>query len=77
MTPRINVLEINEEKTLQLKELENELIKKSTQLKELNRTKAQLESLRRDMEEAETRIILQKEKELPIYSNHSKVKHQN
>ncbi|MGZ4054387.1 MAG: DUF2130 domain-containing protein [Bacteroidia bacterium] len=56
--------EIEEEKTLQLQELENELIKKSSQLKELNRTKAQLEKLKRDMEEAETRIILEKEKEL-------------
>lgn len=56
--------EINEEKSLQLQELENELIAKSTQLRELNATKAQLERLRRDMEEAETRIILQKEKEL-------------
>lgn len=56
--------EINEEKTLQLQELEKELIKKSSQLQDLNRTKAQLESLRRDMEEAETRIVLQKEKEL-------------
>lgn len=56
--------EINEEKTLQLQELEKELIKKSSQLQDLNRTKAQLETLRRDMEEAETRIVLQKEKEL-------------
>jgi hypothetical protein len=55
---------INEEKSSQLKELENELIKKSLQLKDLNRTKAQLETLRREMEEAETRIILQKEQEL-------------
>lgn len=58
--------EINEEKTLQLKELENELIKKSGQLQEFNRTKAQLESLKRDMEEAEARIVLQKEKELTV-----------
>lgn len=56
--------EIAEEKALQLQELENELIHKSTQLRDFNATKAQLERLRRDMEEAETRIILQKEKEL-------------
>jgi len=56
--------EINEEKTLQLQELENELIKKSSQLQEMNRTKAQLENLKREMEEMETKIILQKEKEL-------------
>lgn len=56
--------ELNEEKSNQLQELENELIKKSSQLKELNGTKAQLERLRREMEEQETKIILEKEKEL-------------
>lgn len=56
--------EIAAEKALQLQELENELIHKSTQLREFNATKAQLERLRRDMEEAETRIIMEKEKEL-------------
>lgn len=56
--------EINEEKSLQLQELENELIKKSSQLKDLNGTRAQLQRLQREMEEAETRIILEKEKEL-------------
>jgi hypothetical protein len=56
--------EINDEKSLQLQDLESELIKKSAQLKDLNGTKAQLERLRRDMEEAETRIVLEKEKEL-------------
>lgn len=58
--------EINEEKTLQLQALEDELTKKSSQLQEHNRTKAQLESLKREMEESETRIILQKEKELTV-----------
>ena len=55
--------EINDEKSLQLQDLESELIKKSAQLKDLNGTKAQLERLRRDMEEAETRIVLEKEKD--------------
>lgn len=55
--------EINDEKSLQLQDLESELIKKSSQLKDLNGTKAQLERLRREMEEAETRIVLEKEKE--------------
>jgi hypothetical protein len=55
--------EIDEERSAQLQELETELIKKSAQLKEFNGTKAQLERLRREMEEAETRIILQKEQE--------------
>ena len=56
--------QISEEKSAQLQELENELIKKSGQLRELNATKAQLTALRREMEEAETKIILQKEQEL-------------
>lgn len=56
--------ELNEEKSNQLQELENELIKKSSQLKELNGTKAQLERLRREMEEQEAKIVLDKEKEL-------------
>ncbi len=56
--------EVEDEKRIQLEELENELTKKSSQLQELNGTKAQLVRLRREMEESETRIILEKEKEL-------------
>lgn len=56
--------EINEEKSKQLQSLEDELIKKSAQLREFNGTKAQLERLRREMEEKEATITLQKEKEL-------------
>jgi hypothetical protein len=56
--------EISEEKSKQLQTLEDELVKKSAQLREMNGTKAQLERLRREMEEAETRITLEKEKEL-------------
>jgi hypothetical protein len=56
--------EVNEEKSLQLQELENELIKKSAQLQQFNYTKAKLETLQREAEEAETRITLEKEKEL-------------
>lgn len=56
--------EIEAEKQLQLSALEEELMKKSGQLKEFNQTKAKLEVLRREMEEAEARIILQKEQEL-------------
>lgn len=56
--------EVEDGKRIQLEELENELTKKSSQLQELNGTKAQLVRLRREMEEAETRIILEKEKEL-------------
>lgn len=56
--------EINEEKSLQLQELENELVNKTKMIKELNGTKAQLERLRREMEEQETKIVLDKEREL-------------
>jgi hypothetical protein len=56
--------EVEDEKKMQLEELENELIKKSNQLQELNGTKAKLQRLQREMEEAETRIILEKEKEM-------------
>jgi len=55
--------EIDEEKALQLEELEKELIKKSGQLQEMNKNKAQLEILRRELEEAEARITLDKENE--------------
>lgn len=56
--------EVNDEKVHQLQELENELIRKSTQLKDMNKTKAQLERLSREMDERESQIILDKEKEL-------------
>lgn len=56
--------QINDEKSAQLQELEDELIKKSSQLKDLNKTKAKLERLGREFEERETKIILEKEQEL-------------
>lgn len=56
--------QINEEKALQLQELENELIKKSNLLREMNQNKAKLVALQREMEERETKIILEKENEL-------------
>jgi hypothetical protein len=56
--------ELDEEKKTQLQELEDELIRKSAQLRELNGTKAQLERLGREMEEREAKIVLDKEKEL-------------
>lgn len=55
--------EIDDERSLQLQQLEDELVKKSAQLKELNGTKTQLVRLQREMEEKETAIILQKEQE--------------
>ncbi len=56
--------EIDEEKVLQLQELEDELNRKSKQLIDLNQTKGKLEKLRREFEEREAKIYLEKEKEL-------------
>jgi hypothetical protein len=56
--------QVEEEKSIQLQELEKELIDKTKRIKDLNGTQAQLERLKREMEETETRITLQKEKEL-------------
>ncbi|MFY9309609.1 MAG: DUF2130 domain-containing protein [Bacteroidia bacterium] len=56
--------QVQDEKMLQLDALEKELAKKSSQLKDLNATKAQVERLKREMGESETRITLEKEKEL-------------
>jgi hypothetical protein len=56
--------EVNDEKVKQLQDLEDELVRKSSQLVELNQTKAKLQRLSREFEEKESKIILQKEKEL-------------
>lgn len=56
--------EVNDEKVKQLQNLEDELVRKSSQLVELNQTKAKLQRLSREFEEKESKIILQKEKEL-------------
>jgi len=56
--------EIQEEKTLQLEELEDELNKKSKQLIELNQVKSKMKRLSREYEEREAKIHLEKEQEL-------------
>lgn len=56
--------EVENEKSDQLQELEKELVQKSYQLRDLNKTKARLERLGREFEERETKIILEKEREL-------------
>jgi hypothetical protein len=56
--------EIEAEKTKQLQDLEEELQRKSSQLIELNQTKAKLQRLSREFEEREAKIHLQKEQEL-------------
>lgn len=56
--------QVQEEKEAQLAELESELQRKSSQLIELNQTKAKLLQLSREMEEKETAIHLKMEEEL-------------
>ena len=56
--------EVNDEKVLQLQELENELKRKSSQLVELNQTKAKLQRLSREYDEKEAKLHLEAEKEL-------------
>ena len=56
--------EINDEKVKQLEELEQELMRKTSQLVELNQTKAKLQRLSREFEEKEAKIHLEKENEL-------------
>lgn len=55
--------QIEEEKSEQIDILQKELNLKSEQLKELNRTKAEIEKLKREKEELSEKIALEKEKE--------------
>lgn len=55
---------VQEETAVQLQGLEDELIRKSKQLKNANKDKADLVRLQRELEEQEARIVLQKEQEL-------------
>lgn len=55
--------EIEDEASERINDLEQQLIGKSKQLKSLNKTKAELVRLQRELEEKETEIILKKEKE--------------
>jgi len=56
--------EVQEEKSKQLQDLEDELKSKSSQLIELNQTRAKMERLSREFEEKEAQIHLQMEKAL-------------
>ena len=56
--------EVNDEKVKQLEELEEELMRKSSQLIDMNKTKAKLQRLSREFEEREAKIHLEKENEL-------------
>ncbi|MFH1824550.1 MAG: DUF2130 domain-containing protein [Candidatus Firestonebacteria bacterium] len=55
---------IEEEKSEEFKALQNELQEKSNQIKELNRTKAEVEKLKREKEELREQFNLEKEKEI-------------
>ena len=65
--------EVNDEKVLQLQELENELKRKSSQLVELNQTKAKLQRLSREFEEKEAKLHLKSEQELSERLDKAKV----
>lgn len=65
--------EVNNEKVKQLQELEEELMRKSSQLIEMNKTKAKLQRLSREFEEREAKIHLEKEKELSERLSSAKV----
>ena len=56
--------QIEDENLNKIKLLNDELNKKSDELKDLNRTKIEIEQLRRDKEELASKITLEKEKEL-------------
>lgn len=55
---------IEDEQAEQVKELQRELQHKTTQIKELNKAKADIERLKREKEELSEQITLEKEKEL-------------
>lgn len=55
--------QIEDETTEQINDLQKELEEKSSQVKELNKTKAEVEKLKREKEEMHDQIVLEKEKE--------------
>lgn len=56
--------QLDDEKSEEVKALQKELGEKSTQLRELNKTKADIERLKREKDELADKIALEKEKEL-------------
>lgn len=65
---------IQEEASEQIKDLEKELEQKSSQLKDLNKTKAEVEKLKREKEELREEIALEKEKEFSEKLKNEKLK---
>lgn len=68
--------QIEDEQSEQMKSLQNELNDKSNQVKELNKTKAEIEKLKRDNSEIEDKIKAQAEKELNQKLTDEKIKFQ-
>jgi hypothetical protein len=66
--------QIQDETSEQLKELQKELQVKSNQVKELNKTKAEIEKLRREKEELGDQIALEKEREFSEKLKNEKLK---
>lgn len=69
---------LQEEASDQIKDLQKELQEKSTQVKDLNKTKAEVEKLRREKEELRDEIALEKETEFSekLKSEKQKIKRQ-
>lgn len=55
--------QLQDETSEQIKDLQKELDQKSTQVKELNKTKAEVEKLKREKDELRDQVALEKEKE--------------
>jgi hypothetical protein len=68
------VLKINEEQSERFKLLENELNQKQEQLKELNRTKAEIEQLKREKDLVKEQTLMEAEKSLSVRLNEERDK---
>lgn len=69
--------EINEETSGQILSLKKELDQKSGQVKELNKTKAEVEKLKREKDELRDAVVLEKEKEFSEKLKEEKIKIKN
>jgi hypothetical protein len=67
-------LKINEEQSERFKLLENELNQKQEQLKELNRTKAEIEQLKREKDLVKEQTLMEAEKSLSVRLNEERDK---
>lgn len=66
--------QIEEEKSLQIAEMEKSLDEKTNQLKEFNQAKSQIERLKREKDELRDALILEKEQEFSAKLNEEKLK---